>query len=249
MVPATPLASQIDRERYMREGYLTAPSVLSEEQLIQMRAEAERLVELCAQDPVLHDPRIQWESTYLDENDRPGMEHVIRKLEPVSDLSPVFASLAFTPAIAGPVAALFGEPIELFEDKLNLKLPGGSSYPWHQDWVCCWRAHSDELITCFIYLDDADATNGCLQVVPGSHIGKCAYPFKQGGHFEIDPAYVPHDRAVPVPLRAGDMIYFDPYLLHYSDINHSRMPRRSIIYTYNPARLGRINEQRFPPAP
>jgi hypothetical protein len=42
------------------------------------------------------------------------------------------------------------------------------------------------------------------------------------------------------------MILFDPYLLHYSDLNRSRSPRRCIIYTYNPARLGQINEQRFP---
>ena len=33
----------------------------------------------------------------------------------------------------------------------------------------------------------------------------------------------------------------------YSDINRSNAARRAIIYTYNPARLGRINEQRFLP--
>ena len=38
----------------------------------------------------------------------------------------------------------------------------------------------------------------------------------------------------------------DPYLLHYSDLNRSQVPSRAIIYTYNPARLGKINEHRFP---
>ena len=38
----------------------------------------------------------------------------------------------------------------------------------------------------------------------------------------------------------------DAYLLHYSDINRSRLQRRAIIYTYNPARLGKVNEGRFP---
>jgi hypothetical protein len=50
---------------------------------------------------------------------------------------------------------------------------------------------------------------------------------------------------------AGDMtLYmtlFGPYLQHYSDLNRSTVPRRSIIYTYNPAHLGTINEGRFPP--
>ena len=236
----------VDVERYRREGYLTAPSVISPEQIIELRAESERLMALCASEPERYTRRIQWEVDYLAEGERAGMDKVIRMIYPVVDLSPNFADLALEEGIAGPVAAIFGEPVELFEDKLNLKLPGGSPYPWHQDWVCCWRAHTDQLITCFIYLDDADAANGCLQVIPGSHIGKKPYPFKAGQRFEIDPSYVPIEKAVPAPLHAGDMIYFDPYLLHFSEINRSRTPRRSIIYTYNPARLGKVNDGRFP---
>jgi hypothetical protein len=238
---------QIDVDRYWREGFLTAPSVLTPEELAEMRVEADRLTALCAAEPERYRQRIQWERDYLDDAHRGGMERVIRKLEPVSDLSPIFARLAFFPSITGPVSALFGELVEIFEDKLNLKLPGGSSYPWHQDWNCCWRAHTDELITCFIYLEDADESNGCLQVVPGSHCDKRIYPFKPGNRFEVDPACVDPARVLPVPLRAGDMIFFDPYLLHYSDLNRSQGPRRSIIYTYNPARLGKVNEGRFPP--
>lgn len=237
---------QVDVERYWYEGYLTQPAVFSDDQLALLRDEAERVLQLCAQEPERYARRIEWEVDHLAKEDSKGMERVIRKLEPVSDLSPIFAEFAFSEGIIGPVSTIFGEPVELFEDKLNLKLPGGSSYPWHQDWSCCWRAHTDELITCFIYLEDADETNGCLQVIPGSHKGKLIYPFRSGGHFEVDPECVERDKIVPVPLRAGEMIFFDPYLLHFSDLNRSRVPRRAIIYTYNPARLGKINEGRFP---
>jgi ectoine hydroxylase-related dioxygenase (phytanoyl-CoA dioxygenase family) len=247
-MPAPAHSLTVDVERYWRDGYLTAASVLTDAQLAQMRAESDRLLQLCMADPLRYAPRIEWERDHLAQDQVAGMERVIRKLEPVSDLSPLFAELAFDPKITGPVSAILGEDVELFEDKLNLKLPGGSPYPWHQDWVCCWRAHTDELITCFIYLEDADADNGCLQVIPGSHIGKPLLPFKAGGRFEIDPAFVDQSKAVPVPLRAGEMIFFDPYLLHYSDLNRSAVSRRAIIYTYNPARLGKINESRFPVA-
>lgn len=238
--------STIDIEQYHRDGYLTAPAVLTADHLARLRAESNRLMELCYAERARYARRIEWEIDHLAEDNKTGMEKVIRKLEPISDMSPIFTELAFSPSITGPISALFGEPVELFEDKLNLKLPGGSPYPWHQDWVCCWRAHSDELVTCFIYLDDADATNGCLQVIPGSHIGKPLLPFRSGSRFEVDPAYVDRSRAVPVPLKAGEMIFFDPYLLHYSDLNRSRAPRRAIIYTYHPARLGKINTGRFP---
>jgi phytanoyl-CoA hydroxylase len=236
----------VDVEQYKRDGYLTAPAVASSQLLDELRAEADRLMALCLQDAEHHAPRIQWEAKYLPNDRKAGMERVIRKLEPIIDISPIFAKFAFDEGIIGPVSAIFGQSVELFEDKLNLKLPGGSSYPWHQDWSCCWRAHTDELVTCFIYLDDADETNGCLHVVPGSHGGKRIYQLKPGDYFEVDPSQIEQDKIVPVPLKAGEMIFFDAYLLHFSDINHSPVPRRAIIYTYNPARLGKVNEGRFP---
>lgn len=238
--------SHIDVEQYARDGYLTAPSVLTPEELAILREESDRVLALCASDPQRYAERIQWETDHLASEDSRGMDRVIRKLEPVSDLSPIFAKYAMHPGIVDPLRQIFGDDVALFEDKLNLKLPGGSAYPWHQDWACCWRAHTDELITCFIYLDDADEEMGCLQVVPGSHIGKPILPFKAGSRFEIDPSCVDQEKIVPAPLSAGGMIYFDPYLLHYSDLNRSTKPRRTIIYTYNPARLGNINEGRFP---
>ena len=237
---------EVDVEKYWREGYLLAPAVVTPEHLERLRAESDRLIALCMADPEGNADRLTWEADYLDEGHKAGMERVIRKIEPLIDLSPIFTELASHPGVTDPIAAIFGEALELFEDKLNLKLPGGSSYPWHQDWNCCWRAHTDELITCFIYLDDADMTNGCLHVVPGSHLDKKIYPFKAGGRFEVDPDSFDHTNIVPAPLKAGEMIFFDPYLPHYSDLNHSNSPRRAIIYTYNPARLGKINEGRFP---
>lgn len=236
----------IDVERYWREGFLTVPGVLSPERLEMMRRESDRLMQLCYQERERYARRIEWEVDHLADKDKQGMEMVIRKLEPISDLSPIFQDLAFAPEITEPVSTIFKEPVGLFEDKLNLKLPGGSSYPWHQDWVCCWRAHTDQLVTCFIYLDDADAVNGCLQVIPRSHQGKPILPFKPGGRFEVDPACIDQKGIQAVPLKAGEMIFFDPYLLHFSDLNRGRSPRRAIIYTYHPARLGKINEVRFP---
>jgi len=236
----------IDITRYQRDGYLTTPSALSAADLTILRKASDEVLAMCAAEPDRYRRRIEWEKDHLDSDHRAGMDRVIRKLEPVSDLLPVIAEYAKHPGIVNPLKQIFGEDVELFEDKLNLKLPGGSPYPWHQDWACCWRAHTDELITCFIYLDDADAEMGCLQVIPGSHLGKPILPFKEGSKFEIDPDHVPSERAVPAPLPAGGMIYFDPYLLHYSALNTSNRPRRTIIYTYNPARLGKINEGRFP---
>lgn len=237
---------RFDVAAYRRQGYAVLRGVLDPDECEHARRESDRLMQQCAAERDRYAARLEHEVDHLAPEHRQGMEHVIRKIEPISDLSPFFAEMALRPAIAGPARALFDDEVGLFEDKLNLKLPGGSPYPWHQDWSCCWRAHTDELATCFVYLDAADEANGCLQVIPGSHLGRPVHPFRGGGHFEVDPSVVDASTAVPVPLAAGDMIVFDPYLLHYSDLNRGDVPRRAIIYTYYPARLGAVNQDRFP---
>jgi ectoine hydroxylase-related dioxygenase (phytanoyl-CoA dioxygenase family) len=241
-------STPIDVSTYAEQGFAVVPGVLGPAEIRAARDESDRLMQLCASDRRRYAPRLELEVDHLAAEHRAGMDTVIRKIEPISDLSAFFADMAFRDAIADPARAVFHDDVALFEDKLNLKLPGGSPYPWHQDWPCCWRAHTDELITCFVYLDDADHANGCLQVIPGSHLGRPLLPFRGSGHFEVDPSAVDSSRALPVPLAAGDMIVFDPYLLHFSDLNRGTTPRRAIIYTYHPARLGAVNEGRFPAA-
>ena len=239
-------SAPFDVESYRQQGFAVLRGVLDPAACAVARRESDSLMDRCAADSDAYGPRLELEVDHLAPEDSTGMDTVIRKIEPISDLSDFFARMALRDSVAGPARAVFDGDVRLFEDKLNLKLPGGSPYPWHQDWSCCWRAHTDELVTCFVYLDDADLANGCLQVIPGSHLGRPTHPFRGTGHFEVDPAFVDTSRAVAVPLAAGDMIVFDPYLLHFSDLNRGTTPRRAIIYTYYPARLGRVNQDRFP---
>src|SRR5690349_6489771 len=102
-------AISVDVEQYRRDGYLTAPAVLTTEQLAMMREEADRLVSVCSSDPERYKQRIEWERNYLPADAQSGMEKVIRKLEPVSDLSPLFAEAATFAGIVDPVSAIFGE--------------------------------------------------------------------------------------------------------------------------------------------
>src|SRR4029453_14402249 len=104
---------KIDVERYYREGYLIRNSVLSAEELEKFRGEADRLLRLCTDQSQRYAKRIEWEVDHLVEGERAGMDKVIRKLEPISDLSPIFTELAYHPGITGPVSEVFGEPVEL----------------------------------------------------------------------------------------------------------------------------------------
>ena len=57
--------TEIDVEQYARDGYLTAPSVLSPEELAILREESDRVLAICASDPDRYAYRIQWETDHL----------------------------------------------------------------------------------------------------------------------------------------------------------------------------------------
>lgn len=243
------MSSSFDTERYAQEGFAVVKSVASKDKLKELQEESNRLIAYCFEHRQRLGRRVLLEtdaeeSANLGINER--MSGVIRKIEPLIDISPVFAEFAFDDSVCYPATAVFDENVELFEDKLNLKLPGGSGFVWHQDWSCCWRAHTDRLVTCFIYIDDSTRENGCLDVIPGSHQGKRICDFRKDSNFEVDPRYIDDGEIVRIALNAGDMIVFDPYLLHHSEPNRTKTPRRSIIYTYNPLSLGLVTPHRFP---
>src|SRR5206468_6128296 len=102
----------------------------------------------------------------------PGAD-VIQGLEPFAHLHPVFQKYAEHPAFVEPCRDLLGiHDIGLFTEKLNVKRAHvGGSYALHQDYPY-WRPTADEikrLVTVWVALDDATATNGALEVLPGSH--------------------------------------------------------------------------------
>ena len=50
---------------------------------------------------------------------------------------------------------------------------------------------------------------------------------------------------ISVDGEAGDMIFFDSYVPHRSDINNSDFTRRNLYLTYNPISLGSFRERYY----
>ena len=62
---------------------------------------------------------------------------------------------------------LFGEPAVLFKDKINFKLPGGDGFEAHQDVQAGWRRLARRHITAMVAIDETNAENGSLEMLPG----------------------------------------------------------------------------------
>jgi ectoine hydroxylase-related dioxygenase (phytanoyl-CoA dioxygenase family) len=87
-----------------------------------------------------------------------------------------------------------------------------------------------------LFLDDADRTNGCLEVVPGSHLGgvRGGKTTRGFGKFEMEPDAEEASKLVSLEVPAGSVAYFGSLLVHRSVPNRSGQDRRALLYSYHP---------------
>jgi phytanoyl-CoA hydroxylase len=136
---------------------------------------------------------------------------------------------------------------------VRMKLPEGAladvrdglsaSVPFHQDQgVILPEADESDILTCWVAITDADESNGCLQVFPGSDRGgfveHClgTSPVMQGvGQIGIPPRLLPGTGARPLPMRAGSALFFNRTLVHGScDNTTADRVRISLDLRYQP---------------
>jgi len=243
-----------ERVAYHDEGYLVRRGVFRSAELEVLRLASEALVENLVKD---RQGRRQRMGSYVFESDRladvvikwEGDSDVVHGIEPVCHLSPVLAAWAADARLIEPMAHCIDDPgPTLFTEKLNLKRPAhGGPNPFHQD-LPYWADIADDaarIATAMIFLDDADTTNGCLEVVPGSH-RRGVWPTRADsdpfGGLETDPAATAEVSTVPLEVEAGAVAFFGPLLLHKSSPNTSPQSRRALLYSYQPAGLAHVRE-------
>src|SRR5215210_4919549 len=116
------------------------------------------------------------------------------------------------------------------------KPPDYPGQAWHQDELYIpTRDHS--LTGAWIALDDATVENGCLYVIPQTHRMAYLYPqhpHERPGEWDFAPQSYGFDDsgAIPVEVKAGDVVFFNGYLLHRSFKNRSNRFRRALVNHY-----------------
>ncbi len=135
--------------------------------------------------------------------------------------------LLTTGSMLATASALIGEPAVLYKEKINYKLPGGAGYAPHQD-APAYR-FVETHVSCMVAVDDALIDNGCLEVVSGRHHELLA--MDDAGCIRAD-VVAALDWA-PVPVRAGETLWFHSRTPHRSGPNLGPTPRRALYPTYN----------------
>jgi len=247
-VSADHAITDTELRQYREEGFCLREGEISEAELVELRAAAERVVEKAESDAraPLDDYDIDGNryveagrSTVQYEH-RPGSS-TIRVIEPFHFLDPVFDRLIGDPRVIDPVCGLLGEKVAaVWTDKINLKRPReGSGFRWHQDSPYWGHAcdHCDRLPNVMVVLDDANEDNGCFRVIPGSH----REGFLPGieDDTRLGPLFTRPDafderRQHPFCVPAGTLVFFDSHIVHGSQPNRSDQKRRAMVFTYQP---------------
>jgi phytanoyl-CoA hydroxylase len=140
------------------------------------------------------------------------------------------------PRIFDVIENLIG-PAFAAQSMFYFKPPTARGQALHQD-NAFLQAHPETCVAAWIAVDDCDAENGALSVVPGSHRIQllCLEPADESLSFT--------DTQVPVPegiqieqtqMRAGDVLFFHGSMVHGSTPNSSvDRFRRSLIFHYIP---------------
>lgn len=160
---------------------------------------------------------------------------------------PVFVELiAWPPALAALASLGFPRPRYWSGYPIAREPHTGPLY-WHQDWPFWDEPEAADPLPhqLFLmwYLTDTRRENGCLRVIPGSHVKRHALHettanSHDGSLRHINdpnhPAYAPHPDQVDVPVRAGDLVIGDARVLHASHANTTDERRTVITLWYLP---------------
>lgn len=146
-----------------------------------------------------------------------------------------------SPGLLSAVQELIGEAIAVENTFLMIKWPGrGFSVPWHQDGTTRrMQLDPEKSVAAWLALTDATTTNGCVQVIPGSHAAGYLADDREESSARrangLGAQGVPggaHDRGVWLPLDAGQACLMDVRLLHRSDSNTTAGTRIGLNVRY-----------------
>lgn len=212
-------------EQFNRDGYLLVRGLYS----------TEEMKDICQwTNDVAGSPEIPGHYMMYFEASKQDGSRIISRIEDFVSFHEGFAELITRRRMQEAVTDLFAENAVLFKDKINFKLPGGDGFKEHQDVQAGWDDYASLHITAMIAIDETNADNGSVEMIPGMH--------KQGLLGQMWAPLTDDDTANadyrPVHCQPGDAVFFDSYAPHRSKPNNTDHARRVLYITFNRASEG-----------
>ncbi|MFH1571715.1 MAG: phytanoyl-CoA dioxygenase family protein [Gemmatimonadota bacterium] len=234
-------------EEFGRNGFLNGGRILEEDQVEELRSELDRILQIGpggftggGRRPVL----------FRDLSGSAGQASAnpVWQIVNIWEASEAFRRLIHHPFAVKAISQLTGQAdLLVWHDQIQYKPAAyGGATTWHQDAPLWPIIKPMTPVSAWIPLDDADQENGCMWMVPGSHKWGNQIEFlrrhgdlRQLSEFarleRFEPpagAGIRAVRAVPWPVRRGEVSFHHSLTWHGTPANQSGRPRRAIAIHY-----------------
>ena len=207
---------------FKNHGYIAVPDFFAPREVRAIQAEVERFK---------REGLVRNVATEGD-GETPSTTKANLQLIPLYDKSDLIRALPFDEKITVAVSQLIGTPFILHLDQMFLKPAGhGIGTDWHQD--NAYFKIDDPLkgTAMWVAVHDATIENGTIHVVHDS--------FKEEYPHDRDPysdhhihCQVPEERAVPIELKAGDVVFFCYGTAHATKANTTNRERAGLAFHF-----------------
>ena len=234
--------SEIDVERWERDGFLVLEGFVPPERCDELKAHAHSLIAGFDPDEVqsvfsTNEQTRTSDEWFLTSGDKVRFfveeadHRTVNKIgHAMHDLDPVFSSFSRTPELAGVASAIGFTSPGLLQSMYIVKAPHvGGEVTSHTDHTFLWTEPAS-VVGFWFAIEDATLENGCMWARPGGHRLPVRKRFRLDGAggttFDVfDPEPYPSDGEVPLEVPRGTMILLHGLLPHRSEANTSSEPR------------------------
>lgn len=217
---------------FKQQGYLRGSKVLTDAEVEALRADVERVIADRARSDV---PQPVLCHNFTGNDDAP-----VWQIVNIWEASEAYAKLIRHPVICEEIAQLTGaQELRIWHDQIQYKPAAkGGVNMWHQD-APLWPIIAPMTeVTAWVALDDVDVDNGCMSMVPGSHLwGDHMHRLHLWKDFykDVPSEFEGHRVTVRTcPVKKGEVHFHHGLTWHGSHANTSGRPRRAIALHYMP---------------
>jgi hypothetical protein len=215
------------RDQFRRHGYLWLRGFFTDAE----RADVQRWTDEVAAWPEMPG---RW-MRYYERSGRAGGDKLLARIENFVPYHDGLAALFSSAKVLGTLAECCGEPVLLFKDKINFKLPGGAGFAPHQDAPAYVDFGVEHHLTLMAPVDAFTRENGGLEVSRWESRRETLPQNPDGTLRDGVMERWPIDALLAEP---GDALVFDAWVPHRSGPNRSSGARRAYYLTFNPASAG-----------
>ena len=206
-------------ESFRSEGFVVIGKLLEDGHLEELREEYDRIFAEARETQKLRN------LSATDGQATTGNGEEMLQIMQMCERSLLFRQLLFNDRILDIAEDLIGPNLQLFHDQALYKPAhrGGPIF-WHQD-NAYWKCIPANLVSCWLTLDDVDAANGAMHLLPGSHLQPLTH--ERADVLLDSGSQVDQSRAVVVELPAGGVMFHHCQTAHHTPPNTTDRQRRA----------------------